>query len=116
MQLDVGSEPTLRFAYCKTLKFREHFIFAQIRESASSYTFPAMNYFLQIIFSTFGPVQTDDRQKVMHMSPPCRICRVFFQEAKPDEKKIGLSQLCSLLGWCNKLFTPTLPWFKMQGL
>ncbi len=31
-----------------------------------------MHYFLQIIFSIFDPVQTTDRGKVMHMSPPCK--------------------------------------------
>ena len=34
-------------------------------------TYFLVNYFLVI----FGPVQTTDRQKAMHMSPPCNVHR-----------------------------------------
>ena len=34
-----------------------------------------MNYCLRLFEKTFGPVQTDDRQKVMYMSQPCNLHR-----------------------------------------
>ena len=70
MQLDVGSEPPFRLAYMKDI----HIVH-------------------EIFSTTFGPVQTDrqqttdNRQKVMHMSPPVHLAQKNWETLLQEKIK-----------------------------
>ncbi len=67
LQLEVCSEPTLRFAYVTCItemksEFWKSFIYFQIRTTNLTDTKRGM-----------CTTQTTDRQKMMHKSPPCKL-------------------------------------------